>query len=278
MAELIFRGDKYIVDHAVKGPDYIHGYGYDGGIVVAFDGVSNFEDFDYDDAYMSPEDCPDEACNGVRHVDGKLIRGDGAPLGRVALSADARAIGDNSIAAGARILKAQSIYDGNPDMAPESEWRYPEAIGSASEANGMGAVAYSRASKSLGYRTQTGYPPSAAYAKERPDAIVKQDEEGNKSYPDENEGQAAFAIGADTIAAGNHSFAGGFKAMAYSNNSFAFGNTVLAKGYASIAMGREIQAHGENSVAMGYDVQTHGNYSVAMGNGSRANGNYSVAM
>lgn len=50
----------------------------------------------------------------------------------------------------------------NIDLSVEpngNAWRYNEAVGTGSLAAGMGAVAYSRASKSLGYRTQTGYPP-----------------------------------------------------------------------------------------------------------------------
>lgn len=47
--------------------------------------------------------------------------------------------------------------------------RFNEAVGSGSTANGLGAVAFSRASKSLGYRTQTGYPPSKEWLKERPE-------------------------------------------------------------------------------------------------------------
>jgi hypothetical protein len=56
--------------------------------------------------------------------------------------------------------------EGN-EIIPEDAWRYNESIGTGSTANGMGAVAYSRASKSFGYRTQTGFPPSIDAQNER---------------------------------------------------------------------------------------------------------------
>jgi len=57
-------------------------------------------------------------------------------------------------------------------FVPASDLRLSEAIGTASTAGGMGAVAYSRASKSLGYRTQTGYPPSEEYVNSRPETFM----------------------------------------------------------------------------------------------------------
>jgi hypothetical protein len=73
-----------------------------------------------------------------------------------------------AVASGVEIDRA-----GAPDNPAETDWRYNEAIGLGSMASGMGAVAYSRASKSLGYRTQTGYPPNAEEAAKRTEAIVK---------------------------------------------------------------------------------------------------------
>lgn len=47
--------------------------------------------------------------------------------------------------------------------------RFNEAVGSGSTANGLGAISFARASKSLGYRTQTGCPPTLESARKRPE-------------------------------------------------------------------------------------------------------------
>lgn len=54
----------------------------------------------------------------------------------------------------------------------KSDVRYTEAHGTGSAAMGQGAVAYSRASKSLGYRTQAGAPSSPELLELRPEAIM----------------------------------------------------------------------------------------------------------
>lgn len=56
----------------------------------------------------------------------------------------------------------------------KADARYNEAVGSGSTANGLGAISFARASKSLGYRTQTGYPPSGEYLERRPELQSKQ--------------------------------------------------------------------------------------------------------
>jgi hypothetical protein len=63
------------------------------------------------------------------------------------------------------------ILTSSGGFVPASDLRVNEAYGTGSFAGGMGAVAYSRASKSLGYRTQTGYPPNAELAAARPEAL-----------------------------------------------------------------------------------------------------------
>lgn len=338
------------------------------------------------------------------------------------------AIGNGAIAGGEEI-KCSSEYEGqgiNGDM------RYNEAIGTGSVAIGMGAIAYSRASKSLGYRTQTGAPfnaeelakrteaynnateidftndiveksvrfgesrisgnpPSGASVsfskycfryswankdgetalwatykvkpgnlyftyeeivieewRDKPftfdvelfeedkvvnsyhteitpqtedikfnfniknEAILKitinQPEENrhynghdtrleiNKPvitvYPLENVGQAAVALGADTVALANNSFAGGYKSIAKGNQSLAFGHTctatfngdvalgetAVAAGGKAFAMGESVNALGAQSVVMGNGAEATGAQAVAMGNNTNAGGNYSIAL
>ena len=97
-----------------------------------------------------------------------------AGLNAVAIGSETKAVGEASLAGGMK-KDASGDYptdeNGN-EIIPDDAWRYNEAIGSASMAFGMGAVAYSRASKSLGYRTQTGYPPSKEYVDARPEAVT----------------------------------------------------------------------------------------------------------
>ena len=63
--------------------------------------------------------------------------------------------GDGSFAQG-----TERPMSGGDDNDP-NDWRYTAAIGEGSMAAGMGAAAFAKASKSLGYRTQTGYPSRA---------------------------------------------------------------------------------------------------------------------
>lgn len=73
MATLKFNGESFVVDHAVKGTDYVHGYNAAGDCVVAIEGIKDFSIITYDSTYMTPDKCLDEACNTVRFVDGKLV-------------------------------------------------------------------------------------------------------------------------------------------------------------------------------------------------------------
>lgn len=164
-------------------------------------------------------------------------------------------------------------------IIPDDAWRYNEAVGTASTAMGMGNVAFSRASKAFGFRTQTGYPPSAEWVEKRPEIIT------DGTYPADNVGQAAFAIGADTVAVGNQSIAGGWRAIAYGPHSFALGSPdtygempTQAIGKGAVAIGKGVRASGLRSVAMGVETEASGNCSMALGNGSIASGSYSIAL
>lgn len=70
MPTLTFNGESYSVDHAVKGPDYIHGYEANGMLLVSFEGIKNFDKYSYTGAYMSPSDCLEESCNDVKYCNG----------------------------------------------------------------------------------------------------------------------------------------------------------------------------------------------------------------
>ena len=80
MATLTYNGESYTVDHAVKGADFIHGYDANAVMIVSFEGITNFSDFDYDGTYMEPEHCLAEGCNVVKYVGGKWQTSDGKPL------------------------------------------------------------------------------------------------------------------------------------------------------------------------------------------------------
>jgi hypothetical protein len=72
MATLIFNGETYIVDHAVKGTDYVHGYDANGRMVTCISGVVDFSAIEYDGEYLAPEACLEEACNSAVYVNGTL--------------------------------------------------------------------------------------------------------------------------------------------------------------------------------------------------------------
>ena len=170
--------------------------------------------------------------------------------------------------------------------------RYNEAYGKGSLAIGKGSVAYSRASKSFGYRTQTGYPPSEEHAKARPEAIVQTDKNGNPVYPADNVGQGAFAIGADTAALNNHDFAGGWGSVAKGWHSFSFGghcesskeyavsfgNYSKATGYAAMAIGDHCESSAENTFAGGFESKASSGNSIAFGYGCKASTRRTVAL
>ena len=80
MAIITFCGESFVVDHAVKGADYVHGYDADGNLVVSLDGVSNFSGITYDGTYMTPGACLAELCNDVKYCGGALKKRDGTVL------------------------------------------------------------------------------------------------------------------------------------------------------------------------------------------------------
>lgn len=77
MATLTYNGEYYVVDHAVKGTDYIHGYDAKGSIIVAFNGVTDFAGFGYDGSFMAPTSCLEESCNDLKVLQNKIVRKDG---------------------------------------------------------------------------------------------------------------------------------------------------------------------------------------------------------
>lgn len=158
------------------------------------------------------------------------------------------------------------------------DWRCNEAYGRGSVAIGKGAVAYSRASKSFGYRTQTGYPPSAEIAALRPEAFVKTDENGDPEYPADNVGQAAFAIGADTVAAANQSFAGGWKSKALAHAAFAFGTDNVVRGDSSASFGGSNKVEGSNSLSVGTRNVIELHNSIVAGADNTVGGNQSIVV
>lgn len=189
-----------------------------------------------------------------------------------------KAPGKAAIAAGSQVYRRYNDDEDVPATPPESDRRSNEAIGAAAMASGLGAVAYSRGSKSLGHRTQTGYPPSAELAAARPEAVVLMDENGIPTYPPEGVGQAAVAIGADTAALGNHSLAGGCESIAKGASAFAFGSNVKADGDYSIATGVGCTASGTKSFAGGAVSEATAAHAFAFGYHNKASGEKAVAM
>lgn len=80
MANLIFNSETFVVNHAVKGPDYVHGYDDNGKLIIAIEGVTNFAGITYDGEYMEPEQCLEESCNVVKFVNGRLVNNKGEGL------------------------------------------------------------------------------------------------------------------------------------------------------------------------------------------------------
>lgn len=201
-----------------------------------------------------------------------------------AFGTETKATGEASIAFGKKKDRSGAPEIDDPAFK-DSDWRYNEAIGDASVAGGMGAVAYSRASKSMGYRTQTGYPPSAEHAKERPEAVTMKDASGNVVYPADNEGQGAVAIGADTAALGKQSLATGTRSKAFGNSSRASGIECIARGNASVAEGSGSETlpndtdsyAAESSIAQGYRCKTSGFAAIAQGQENEATTGAAVA-
>lgn len=136
---------------------------------------------------------------------------------------------------------------------------------------GMGTVAYSRASKSMGYRTQTGVPASAGQDN-TPGIYIPEDADGNLIYQAENKGQAAAAFGSDTVALANNDFAQGYKTKAIGGNSHAEGSSTIASGTGSHSEGQGAEAQGSFSHAEGCKLKDTEAINKAIGTGSHAEG------
>lgn len=80
MYTLTYLDRSFDVDHAVKGPDYVHGYDANGICVVSIDGVTSFDDIYFDGEYMDPAECASEACRTIRYVGGALVCTDGTAV------------------------------------------------------------------------------------------------------------------------------------------------------------------------------------------------------
>ena len=184
---------------------------------------------------------------------------------------ESKAWGKASLAAGTKKTRSGGSETVSGDVY------YTEAVGSASMASGMGAIAFSRASKSLGYRTQTGYPPSAEWIEKRNGVTVKVDAQGNNVFPADNVGQGAVAFGSDTVALENHTFAGGYRAKAIATVSFSYGSDTVTRGNCAVAMGSHTEANEECAVAFGANAKAERKWSFAANNGTQARGNCSAA-
>ena len=200
-----------------------------------------------------------------------------------AFGTESKASGEASIAFGMKKDRSGAPELDDPAFQ-ESDWRYNEAIGDASVAGGMGAVAYARASKSLGYRTQTGYPPNEHEAAKRPEAVVMMHEQGYPLWPADNEGQGAVAIGADTAALGKQSLSTGTRSKAFGNSSRAGGSDCVANADSSVAEGIESETltvvgeyGGIGSIAQGYRCKTSGFAAIAQGQENEATTGAAVA-
>lgn len=184
MQTLKYGGLSYTVDHAVKGVDYIHGYNADGQRIVAFDGVTDFSDFEYTGTYLAPDKCLEEGCNVVKHVDGRLLRGDGKMLSKAGVGAG-KATGVYSFAAGTS--KASGTLS---------------ASFNSGEASGDNSFAAGINTRALGYASHAeggDYPgdPDASIFPDSTDAYG--DFSHAEGYITKAEGFAAHAEGANNV-------------------------------------------------------------------------------
>lgn len=103
MTTLKYNGQSYVVDHAVKGADYINGYDANGIGVISIQNIKDFSAIEYDGVFMNPEECAEEPCNIIRAPRGILPK---------ELHANPFSVED--------VTKAQvrNIYAGTADMTP----------------------------------------------------------------------------------------------------------------------------------------------------------------
>lgn len=128
MPNLTFCGETYAVDHAVKGPDYIHGYDVNGVCIVAFEDVADLTAISYDGEYMAPGDCAAEACNKVVYCGGafKTLGGDALRLRVTGVSVPPAAFIEDTTSAEFPYRATVAIPGATEDMRPDITFDFAE--------------------------------------------------------------------------------------------------------------------------------------------------------
>lgn len=75
MATLTFNGTRYECEVAIKGPDYVHLLDANGALILAFDGVVNFNAFSLQDASWTIAEVEDNCRVAVMREDGTIGAG-----------------------------------------------------------------------------------------------------------------------------------------------------------------------------------------------------------
>ena len=78
MPTITFNGESFVVDHAVEGDDFVHGYDANGNCIISIDGISDMGEVTYDGDYMRLRECLAEPGNTVKFCGGSLRTADGA--------------------------------------------------------------------------------------------------------------------------------------------------------------------------------------------------------
>lgn len=223
----------------------------------------------------------EEMCAGRITEEGGAIFGDYDSL---MATENAAAFGGKIDRSGSNGDPTQKSLDTNPDL-----WRHSEASQPGALAGGLGAYALARASKSLGYRTQTGYALKK-HLKETtfqtaegevtavdPSVVpyVLKDGSYAETYEQimaENKGslpgQGAVSIGSDTVAAEHNSFAGGYASHALAQIAFVFGNRLKAFGKRTALFGASVVSFCENTFGANYSNTIRANNAAVFGTGN----------
>ena len=77
MPTITFNGESFVVDHAVEGDDFVHGYDAAGNCIVSLDGIRDMGEVTYDGDYMRLRECLAEPGNTVKYCGGSLRTADG---------------------------------------------------------------------------------------------------------------------------------------------------------------------------------------------------------
>ena len=205
---------------------------------------------------------------GEQTEEGGAVFGDYAWLQAVR---NAAAFGGRIDRSGGNGDPTQESLDTNPDL-----WRHSEASQPGAIAGGLGAYALARASKSLGYRTQTGYALKK-HLKETtfqtkdgevtavdPSVVPYVLKDG--SYAETYEqiiaekgslpGQGSVAIGSDTAVVANNAFVGGYKSRVFANNAFGFGSKVYVRRIGGTGFGYDVEVNNYCGFAAGDGLKT----------------------